>query len=69
VGVAVTRGGVTIRWKDIGRDVRGRFFTQRVVGAWNALSAVGVESDTLGTFERLLDRQMECTRMIGSRLV
>jgi len=51
------------------RDVRGRFFTQKVVGAWNALSAVVVESDTRGTFKRLLDRHMECTRMMGSRLV
>ena len=33
---------------------------------WNGLLAVIVESDTLGTFERLLDRHMEHTKMVGS---
>ena len=42
------------------------FFTQRVVGVWNGQPAVIVESDTLGTFKRLLDRHMEHTRMIVS---
>jgi len=70
VDVAVTRGqNYKLHGGRYRRDVRGRFFIQRVVGAWNALPAVVVESDTLGTFKRLLDRHMECTRMIGSRLV
>ena len=37
-------------------DVRGRFFTQRVVGAWNAQTVEVVEAETLGAFKRLLDR-------------
>jgi len=40
-------------------DVRGRFFTQRVVGAWNGLPLVIVEAETLGAFKRLLDRYMD----------
>ena len=64
---AVTRGhNYRIHGGRYRRDVRGRFFTQRVVGVWNGLPAVIVESDTLGTFKRLLDRHMEHTRMIGS---
>jgi len=70
VDVAVTRGhDFKIHGGRYRRDVRGRFFTQRVVAAWNALPAVIVESDTLGTTTQLLDRHMECIRMIGSRLV
>jgi len=42
-----------------GGGVSGRFFTQRVVRAWNALPEMVVDSATLGTFKRLLDRQQE----------
>jgi len=67
VDVAITRGhNYKVHGGRYRKDVRGRFFTQENVVARNA---VGVESDTLGTFKRLLDRHMECTRMIGSRLV
>ena len=38
-------------------DVRGRCFTQRIVGAWNALPSEVVEADTLATFNIYLDRQ------------
>jgi len=33
--------------EDIGGDVRGRFFTQRVVGAWNARPVVSVLRDSV----------------------
>ena len=67
VDVAVTRGhNYKVRGGRYRKDVRDRFFTQRVVVVWNGLPAVIVESDTLGTFKRLLDRHMEHTRMIGS---
>ena len=36
-------------------DVRGRFFTQKVVGAWNALPEEVVEAGTLATFKRQLN--------------
>ena len=49
-------------------DVRGRFFTQRVVREWNALPAMVVDSATLGTFKRLLDRHMEDRQMKGYKL-
>ena len=55
--------------EDIGRDVRGRLFTQRVVGEWNALPAEVVESESLGTFKRLLDRYMDYGRMMECRLI
>ena len=67
VDVAVTRGhNYKVHGRSYRRDVRGRFFTQRVVGVWNGPPAVIVESDTLGTFKRLLDKHMEYTRMMGS---
>ena len=50
-------------------DVRGRFFTQRVAGVWNALPVEVVVSESLGTFKRLLDRYMDYGRMMESRLI
>ena len=40
-------------------DVRGRFFTQRMVGAWNALPAAIVDSLTLRAFKWSLDKHMD----------
>ena len=55
-----TRGhGFKVRGGKFKGDIGGRFFTQRVVGAWNALPESVVEADTLVKFKRLLDRYME----------
>ena len=48
-------------------DVRGRFFTQRVVGPWNGLPATVVEADSIGPFKRLLDKYMELSKIEGYR--
>ena len=37
-------------------DVRGRFFTQRVVGAWNSLPGEVVEADMIVSFKGWLDK-------------
>ena len=46
-------------------DVRGKFFTQRVVVKWNWLLAVMVEADSIGSFKRLLDEYMGLSRVEG----
>ena len=46
-------------------EVRRRFFTQRVVGVWNALPSRVVEAGTLDSFKMQLDRHMSETRMEG----
>lgn len=38
--------------------VWGKFFTLRLVGAWNVLSGVVVEADKIVAFKRPLDRHM-----------
>ena len=45
-------------------DIRGRFFTQRVVSAWNDLPGMVVEAKTLGVFKSLLDRHMDERKMV-----
>jgi len=40
-------------------DVRGWFFTQRVVSSWNALPAILVEWPSLRAFKWALDKHME----------
>ena len=67
-GMVATRGH---RFKVLGNryrgDVRGTFFTQRVVGAWNGLPATVVEADSIGSFKRLLDKYMELSKIEGYR--
>ena len=60
MGMSTTRGHSFKLRGDIYRtDVRGRFFTQRVVKVWNALPATVVDSPTLRAFKWSLDRHME----------
>ena len=40
------------------RDVRGKFFTQRMMNAWNALPEEVEEADSITMFKRHLDRYM-----------
>ena len=40
-------------------DVRGKFFTQRVVGAWNSLPGEIVAADTIVSFKRHLDKYIK----------
>ena len=39
-------------------DEQGRYFTQRLVGAWNLLPGEVVEADTVVTFKGRLDKYM-----------
>ena len=67
VDMAATRGH---RFKVLGGkgrgNVRGKFFTQRVVGEWNRLPSV-VEANSIGSFKRLLDEYMGLNRIEGYR--
>ena len=47
------------------RDVRGRFFTQRVVNAWNTLPEEVVEADSVTTFKKHLDRYVNRQKIEG----
>ena len=54
-----TRGhGLRVRGARYKTNVRGQFFTQRVVGMWNALPSKVVEAGTLGLFKSHLDSHM-----------
>ena len=56
---SITRGNwFKVRGVRFKRDVRGRFFTQRVVGTWNSLPGEVVEADTVMTFKGRLDKYM-----------
>ena len=56
VEVSITRGHrFKVRGGKFKGDVWGKFFMQRVVGAWNALPEEVVEAGTLATFKRHLD--------------
>ena len=55
--VTNTRGhDLRVRGERYNLDMRGRFFTQRVVGVWNALPSRVVEAGTLDSFKVQLDR-------------
>ena len=56
---SITRGHrFKVRGARFKGDVRGRFFTQGVVGAWNSLLGEVVEADTIVTFRGRLDKYM-----------
>ena len=56
---SITRGHrFKVRGARFKGDVRGRFFTQRVVGASNSLPGEVVEADTVVTFKGRLDKYM-----------
>jgi len=46
-------------------DVRGKFFAQRVLGAWNSLPMEIVEEDTMVTFKGRLDKYMNSMGIEG----
>ena len=61
-----TRGHhLRVRGERYNLEVRRRFFTQRVVGVWNALPSRVVEAGMLDSFKMQLDRHMSETRMEG----
>ena len=51
VEISNTRGhALKVRGGKFKGNVRGKFFTQRVVGVWNMLPGVVMEADTIGLF-------------------
>ena len=57
--MASTRGhSFKLRGDRYRTDVRGRFFTQRVVRAWNALPAAVMDSPTLRASKWSLEKHM-----------
>ena len=64
--MTITRGhGLKVRGAKYNSDIRGMFFTQRVLGAWNALPGRVVEADTLTSFKTYLDSHMSSLGMEG----
>ena len=56
---SITRGHrFKVRGASFKRDVRGRFFTQCVLGVWNSLPGKVVEVDMVVTFKGRLDKYM-----------
>eukprot|EP00061_Rhincodon_typus_P018824 g48164.t1 len=49
------------------RDVRGKFFTQRVASAWTALPEVVVEADITAALKKHLDKYMHRKGIEGYR--
>ena len=57
--MTITRGHTfKVRGERFSGDAQRECFTQRVVGAWNALPSEVVEADTLATLKTYLDRHM-----------
>jgi len=63
--MASTRGhSFKLRGDRYRTDVRGRFFTQRVVRVWNALPATVVDSPTFRAFKWSLDKHMDDNEIV-----
>ena len=59
VGESITRGHrFKVQGARFKEDVRDKFFTQRVVGAWNLLPGEVMEADTIVSFKGCLDKYM-----------
>ena len=55
----ITRGhSLKMRVQQCRLDVRKRFFSNRVVAAWNSLSAEAVEAGTINSFKSHLHREL-----------
>lgn len=52
--ISKTRGhGIKVRGEDIKGDARGTFISWRVMGAWNILAGIVVETDMIMEFKRI----------------
>ena len=61
-----TRGhGFKVLGEKFRGDVRGKFFTQRVVNVWNSLPGEVVGAGTIAAFKRYLDEYMNRMGMEG----
>ena len=66
--MVATRGHrVKVQGRKYRGDVRGKFFTQRVMSEWNRLPSLVVEANSLGSFKRLLDKYMGSNGIGGYR--
>ena len=66
VGKIQTRGhDMRIKGQKFRCNMRGNFFTQRVVAVWNELPAEVVEAGSILTFKSKMDRYMDGKGMEG----
>ena len=54
-----------VRGERFKRDLRGNFFTQRVVRIWNELPGKVVEAGTIETFKKHLHKYMDGKELEG----